>query len=86
MENKENNEKNLVWSDEMDEILLKEAILYEPYQFKCRTKESGNAWKAISESLISCHPPPLVHHKYLFASLQGEVYIIENEEGKRVKT
>lgn len=56
MENKENNKKKLVWSDEMDEVLLKEVILYEPYQFKCRTKESGNAWKAISESLSRFHP------------------------------
>ena len=40
-----------VWTKEMDGNLLKSVLLYEPYQFKPRTKESGNAWKAISEDL-----------------------------------
>ena len=38
---------------EMDENLLKSILQYEPYQFKSRTKESGNAWKTISEDLNS---------------------------------
>ena len=45
--------KKMVWSTSMDELLCKEIILYEPYQFKARTKESGNGWKLIGESLSS---------------------------------
>ena len=40
----------------MDVVLLKEVILYEPYQYKMRTKESGNAWKAIADTLSNCQP------------------------------
>ena len=43
----------MVWNDGKDELLCREVLFFEPYQFKERTKERGNAWKAISESLNS---------------------------------
>ena len=52
----ENSKKKITWSEEMDVVLLKEVILYEPYQYKMRTKESGNAWKAIADTLSNCQP------------------------------
>ena len=36
-----------------NETLCKEALLFETYQFKPRSHERGNAWKAIAENLIA---------------------------------
>ena len=40
-----------VWSDSMDNLLLRSVLLYEPYQNKPRTKESGVAWKELADEL-----------------------------------
>ena len=44
----------MVWNVSMDELLLREVLLYEPYQYKRKTTESGNAWKAIANTLLNC--------------------------------
>ena len=46
----------MVWNSEKDETLCREILLFEPYQFKERTRERGNAWKSIAENLnaIDC--------------------------------
>ena len=44
----------MVWNVSMDEMLLREVLLYEPYQYKRKTTESGNAWKAIANTLMNC--------------------------------
>ena len=41
----------MVWNNEKDETLCKEVLLFEPFRFKARTKERGNAWKSIAENL-----------------------------------
>ena len=41
----------MVWTDEKDELLLREILLFEPFQYKPRTKERGNAWKSIADNL-----------------------------------
>ena len=41
----------MVWNDNKDEMLCREVLLFEPYQFKPRSHERGNAWKAIAENL-----------------------------------
>lgn len=41
----------MVWNELKDEILLREVLLIEPYKFKPRKKESGNAWKIIADTL-----------------------------------
>ncbi|XP_057290242.1 uncharacterized protein LOC130612928 [Hydractinia symbiolongicarpus] len=42
---------HMVWNDRKDELLLREVLLFEPYKYKARTKERGNAWKVIAENL-----------------------------------
>ena len=37
----------MVWDEKKDDMLSREVLLFEPYQFKPRTRERGNAWKAI---------------------------------------
>lgn len=39
------------WTDEHDVIMCREVILVEPYQFKIRTPERGNAWDRIANNL-----------------------------------
>ena len=41
----------MVWNNEKDETLCQEVLLFEPFRFKVRTKERGNAWKSIAENL-----------------------------------
>ena len=40
-----------MWNDNKDEILCREVLLFESYQFKPHSHERGNAWKAIAENL-----------------------------------
>ena len=40
----------MVWNDNEDEMLCREVLLFEPYQFKPRSHERENAWKAIVEN------------------------------------
>jgi len=44
----------MVWDDHKDEVLCREVLLFEPYQFKPRSRERGNGWKAIAENLTAC--------------------------------
>ena len=41
----------MVWTETKDELPCREVLLFEPYQYKIRTKERGNAWTAIADSL-----------------------------------
>ena len=43
----------MVWNSQKDEVLCREVFLLEPYQFKPRSRERGNAWKSIAESLCA---------------------------------
>ena len=43
----------MVWDEKKDDILCRENLLFEPYQFKPQTRERGNAWKTISENLMA---------------------------------
>ena len=43
----------MVWNDYKDELLLREVLLVEPHKFKHRSRERGNAWKIIVDSLNS---------------------------------
>ena len=43
----------MVWDEKKDDMLCREVLLFEPYQFKPWTRERGNAWKAISENLMA---------------------------------
>lgn len=41
----------MAWTDYKDDLLLREMLLFEPFKFKPRTKERGNAWKMVAENL-----------------------------------
>ena len=39
------------WTEEKDEIYVKEILLFEPWNHKHGSEERGNCWERISESL-----------------------------------
>ena len=41
----------MVWTDHKDDLLLGEIRLFNPFKFKLRTKECGNAWKMVADNL-----------------------------------
>lgn len=41
----------MTWTSEKDEALCKQILLMEPFRFRPRTKESGNAWSQVAEDL-----------------------------------
>ena len=41
----------MTWTPEKDEALCKQIILMEPFRFRPRTKESGNAWSQVADDL-----------------------------------
>ena len=41
----------MIWTEDKDDMLLREVMLFEPFKFKPRTKERGTAWKAIADNL-----------------------------------
>ena len=43
----------MIWDEKKDDILCREVLLFEPYQFKPQTGEKRNAWEAISENLMA---------------------------------
>ena len=53
----------MVWSDDKDEILCREILLFEPYKFKVRSHQRGNAWQAIADNLNSLETMDFRVHK-----------------------
>ena len=43
--------KRLEWTKDHDIIFLRELLLFEPWNYKYGSKERGNCWERISESL-----------------------------------
>ena len=43
----------MVWNNNKDEILCREDLLLELYQFKPHSHERGNVWKAIAENVTA---------------------------------
>ena len=43
--------KRLKWTKDHDIIFLRELLLFEPWNYKYGSKERGNCWERISESL-----------------------------------
>ena len=47
----------MIWTDEHNELLMREVLLVEPYQFKVSTKERGNASNGIAEDHNNIRSP-----------------------------
>ena len=43
----------MVWNNNKNKTLCREALLFQPYQFKPRSHERGSAWGAIAENFIA---------------------------------
>ena len=47
----------MVWSSLHDEMLCREILTHEPYNYKAGTQQRGEVWKSIAESLNSLDKP-----------------------------
>ena len=41
----------MVWNNKKDELLCREELRMEPYQYKARRKKRRNVWKQIADAL-----------------------------------
>ena len=60
----------MMWNDNKDEMLCREVVLFEPYQFKLQSHERRNAWKPIVENL---NPSVIRSFKIDASSVRGRL-------------
>ena len=60
----------MMWNDNKDEMLRREVVLFEPYQFKLHSHERRNAWKPIVENL---NPSVIWSFKIDASSVRGRL-------------
>lgn len=49
--------KYFQWTTDNDVIMCREVLVSEPYKFKLRTPERGQAWESVAQQLNSIHQP-----------------------------
>lgn len=49
--------KYFQWTTDHDVIMCREVLVSEPYKFKLRTPERGQAWESVAQQLNSIHQP-----------------------------
>lgn len=68
------------WTDEHDVVLLREMFLFEPWNFKYASKERGQCWERISESLNQIQRPQF---KVSQRSVQDRYGVLEKSYKKK---
>ena len=72
----------MVWTDKHNETFVAEMYLHEPWKYKKGSKERGNVWDMISESLNSNdHPKFAVHLK----SVRNHYNHLEKEQKMKIR-
>ena len=72
----------MVWEDEHHECLLREMFLFEPWQYKHGSKQRGQVWDRISDSLNALqHPKFNVNQK----SVRDHYNHLEKEHKKKIR-
>lgn len=67
----------MVWTDRYNEVLLQEMYLFEPWKYKRGSKQRGQVWERISESLNKHESPRFtVNHK----SVRDHYILLEKEQ------
>ena len=71
----------MVWRDEHNDTLIKEMYLFEPWEYKRGSKQRGQVWEQISESLNQTEQPKFnVSQK----SVRDHYNLLEKEHKKRI--
>ncbi len=50
----------MVWTEEHNDILIREMYLLQPWNYKKGSQQRGNIWEQISNSLNDCDDPQLM--------------------------
>ncbi|XP_046862100.1 uncharacterized protein LOC124455508 [Xenia sp. Carnegie-2017] len=74
--------KAMTWTNEHNEILVREMYLFQPWNFKKGSQQRGNAWKMISDSLNDMdHPKFNVTQK----SVRDHYTLLQKQQKKRLR-
>ena len=72
----------MVWSNKHNEVLVQEMYLFEPWNFKRGSKQRGQVWKRISESLNQHESPKFTVNK---KSVRDHHIFLEKEQKKKIR-
>ncbi|CAB4025800.1 Hypothetical predicted protein [Paramuricea clavata] len=57
IEQKTSSKKAMTWTDEHNEVLIREMFLFQPWNYKKGSQQRGHAWEMISDSLNDLNTP-----------------------------
>lgn len=74
--------KPMFWAAVHNEVLIREMYLFEPWQFKKGSKQRGQVWEQISDSLNEIDSPKFsVNQK----AVRDHYNLLEKEHKKRIR-
>ena len=72
----------MVWTDQHNDVLLQEMYLFEPWKYKRGSKQRGQVWERISESLNE-HESPRFTVKQ--KSVRDHYILLKKEQKKKIR-
>ena len=72
----------MVWTNKHNELLVQEMYLFEPWNFKRGSKQRGQVWERISDSLNQCESPKFTVKQ---KSVRDHYIFLEKEQKKKIR-
>ena len=72
----------MVWTNKHNEVLVQEMYLFEPWNFKRGSKQRGQVWERISESLNQYESPKFTVNQ---KSVRDHYIFLEKEQKKKIR-
>lgn len=72
----------MLWTAEHNEVLIREMYLFEPWQFKRGSKQRGQVWEQISDSLNDIDSPKFTVSQ---KAVRDHYNLVEKEHKKRIR-
>ena len=72
----------MVWTDWHNEVLLQEMYLFEPWKYKWGSKQWGQVWERISESLNEHESPRVTVNQ---KSVRNHYILLEKEQKNKIR-
>ncbi|CAH3175921.1 unnamed protein product, partial [Porites lobata] len=77
-----NAQKPMVWTNKHNELLVQEMYLFEPWNFKRGSKQRGQVWERISESLNLYESSKFTVNQ---KSVRDHYIFLEKEQKKKIR-
>ena len=71
-----------MWTSKRNEVLVQEMYLFEPWNFKRGSKQRGQVWERISESLNQYESPKFTVNQ---KSVRDHYILLEKEQKKKIR-